>query len=182
MPSTDIESISTTPPKPKSISMLILKPRDVRPASKNQFHFDHHHPHENEVNRSSQLKQLTLGPHTVNLGPLHKKQVTLDPNTKAKTFLFPHNKIWLVSIPLLKSSQLDPCSKIKSMSISPQKERVNVDRHTKTKYFSTLAQKRSQFRPLHWIQVNFDGQYKIKSILMPRNQHQVNLDPYSETK
>ena len=79
-------------PKQKSISMLTPKPSDLRPASKNQVNLDYHHPHKKQTNRPSHSKQVNFGPHTVNFGPPHNKQVTFDSNTKTKSSSIPDTK------------------------------------------------------------------------------------------
>ena len=64
----------------------------------------------------------------------------------------------------------------------PDRNKVNLDLHTKTKYFWTSTQKPSEFRSLHWSQENFDPHYKMKSILMPWHQSQAIFDPHTKTK
>ena len=60
IPHTEIRSISTTHTKTKLISMLTLKPSDLRPAYKNQVNF--HHLRKNQVNRSTALKTSQFRP------------------------------------------------------------------------------------------------------------------------
>ena len=145
---TKVQSISTIQPKTKSISMLTLNPSDLRPVSKNRDIFDHHHPHEKQVNRSSHSKRVNFGPNTVNFDPPHKDQITFDPSTKAKSNSIPPVKIMLISTPLLKS--INPISILKSSHFRCL--------HTKTKWISIYTLKPSLFGP----------HTKSKSISIPR--------------
>ena len=122
--------------------LTLRKTKRLRPASKCRVNFDHH-PHKNQVHRSSHSKQVNFGPYTVNLDPPHRKHVTFDPDTKTKSNSIPPTKIKLIPRPLLQSSQFDPYSKIKSISMPSHKDQVNFDPHTKTKYFSIPTQKSS---------------------------------------
>ena len=71
MPQTKRKSISTTQTQTKSISMPILTPSQLRPASKNRVNFDHHHRHKNKsVYNYSQNNYFD--PYTVNYDPPHK--------------------------------------------------------------------------------------------------------------
>ena len=118
--------------------MFILKPSDLRPASKIRVNFDHHHPHKNEVHRSSHSKQVNFGPLTVNYDPPHKKQVTFDPNAKTKSNSIPHKEMKLISTPLLKS---------KVSSIPTLKSSQFGCLHTKTKLISIHTLTPSVFEP-----------------------------------
>ena len=131
--------------------MFTLKPSDLRPTCKNRVNFDHHRPHKKQVNRSSHSKQVNFGPHTVNFDPPHKNHFTFHPNTVTKSNSTPHTKIEIISTPVLKSSQFDPHSKIKSTPMLPHKIQFNFDLHTKTKNFS----------PPHENQVNSDPSSKF---------------------
>ena len=63
-----------------------------------------------------------------------------------------------MSIPTLNSSL--------QILMPRQKKQANFLSHTKTRWFSSHPQKRSQFHSLHWNQVNFD----------PSHWNQVNID------
>ena len=178
--------------------ITLRKTKRLRPASKNRVNFDHHHLHKNQVNRSSHSKQVNFGAHMINFEPPHKKQVTVDCNTKTKSNSISPAKIKLSSTPLLQSSQFDPQSKIKSISMPWHKDQVNFDPHPRAKYFSIPTQKSSQFRSLHWSQVNFDptikwSQFwcrdtKTKLISIPPTKtnsistHTLNFYPNTKTK
>ena len=95
------------------------------------------------------LKQVNLGPHTVNFDPPHKHQVSFDHNTKTKSNSIPQTKINIVSTHPLKSSQIDPHYKTKSISMPRHKKQVNFDADTKIKYSLPPRQKPSEFRPRH---------------------------------
>ena len=57
-----------------------------------------------------------------------------------RSISIPRTKTNIISTPLLKSSQFDPRSKIKSISTPPHKNLYNFDPHSKTKYFFTFTQ------------------------------------------
>ena len=103
--------------------MLTQKPSDLRPASKNQVSFDY--PPKNQV--IDHTGQVNFGPHTVNFD--HKKQANFDPNTKTKSNSTPHKKTKLTSTPPLESSQLDPHSQIKLISMPRHKNQAIFDQN-----------------------------------------------------
>ena len=166
--------------------ITLRKTKRLRPASKNRVNFDHHHLHKNQVNRSSHSKQVNFGAHMINFEPPHKKQVTVDCNTKTKSNSIPPTKIKLIPRPLLQSSQFDPYSKIKSISMPSHKDQVNFDPHTKTKYFSISKTKSilipSKFRSPLENQVNFDAATPEPSSFRSVHQNHVYFDPHTRTK
>ena len=139
------KSLSTTQIKTKSISMLTLKPRDLRPASNYRVNFDH--PHKNQVYRSPHYKHMNFGPHSQFLAP-EQKQVNCDPNTKTESNSIPHTKSsqfrrhhWnqVNSIPNKKSSKIR----------CPDTETEMISIKTLKPSFFRPPQKLRQFRSLH---------------------------------
>ena len=155
--STTLKSSQYRPPRPKpSQSMLTLKPSDLRPASKKRVNFDHHHPYENQVNRSQRLKQVYFNPYTVNFDPPHKKQVSIDPNAKTKSNSISHTEIKLISTPRRKSCQLPTlksskfrCLHTKNKLISIHTLQQSIVRSPQTKSVPIPTLNSSQFRCLH---------------------------------
>ena len=85
-PHTETKSTSTTQTKTKLISMLTLKPSDLRPVSKILVIFDHHHPHKNQINQPyTKNKLISAGTRSISI-----------PRTKTPS----------LSIPTLKPSQI----------------------------------------------------------------------------
>ena len=112
IPHTGIKLTSTTQTKTKSISMITLKPRDLRPASENRVHLDHHHL----------TKSKSFDHNTQNMLKLARTRSNSIPRPKNKSILIPTlkpsqirslTKIRVLSTSLLKSSRFDPHSEIK---------------------------------------------------------------------
>ena len=166
---TEIKSVSTTQTKTKSISVLILKPSDLRPAFKNRVNFDHH-PHKNQVNRSLQLKML-ISARTRSISIPRTKNESLSIPTLKPTqiwcllyssqFRCLHTKTKLISIHTLKPSVFRP----------PYWNQVNFDPYTEITSISIP----------HINQANFDPNAKTMSILTP-TQNQTNSDPRTKNK
>ena len=144
-PHTKNKSISTTHTEP-SQSISTLKSSHFWPAQKNRSiaipalkpsQFDSCMKTKRLPARTTKKSSSTPSTktsiwtpsHQVKFDPRHEKQVNFDP--------------------LLKSSQNDPQSNIKSISMPRRKNRVNFYPEIKKKSFSTGTQKPSQFRPLH---------------------------------
>ena len=129
---TEIESISTTRRKPKSTSMLTLKPVDFAARIQKPSQFRPPPPHKNRlIERDHQT--MLIAPRTRSISISRRKKVTLEPNPTAWSNSIPHTKMKSISTPLLKSSQFDHHAIIKLISMPPRKNQVNLDPHTKQK-------------------------------------------------
>ena len=144
--------------KTKSGSILTLKPSDFQPASKNQVKF--HHPYKtNSIYPHQTLKPSNFRPRhqdELNFSPYNQVKLSSIPHDEIKSFWTTHTKTKSSSMITLKTSDLQPASKTKSISTTRTKP---------TQSFRTLIT--IHFRPQHKNQVNFD----------PHGKKQVNFDP-----
>ena len=132
--------------------MLILKPSNLRPASKNRVNFDHHYPHKNQA----------INHHTWN---------NLN-SARTRSIPIPHTKKKSRSIPTLKPSQ------IQSLTQNSNKFR----RHHWDRVSSIPTPKLSKFRCPDPKTKCFSIQTLKPSIVGPPQKHQINSDTDTEIK
>ena len=158
--------MSTTQKKTRSISILTLKPIDLRLACKNLANFDHHHPHKKLLNRSWHSKQANFGAHTVYFDPPHSKQVTFDTKTRTKSNSIPRKKnqvdfnasteiksirspLWLNQVNFDASTQKPIKLSIYTLHLRifrlPRKNKINSDLYTEVKSISIPTVKSNRF-------------------------------------
>ena len=94
--------------------------------------------YEGSTSRTEIRSIQTTHAKTNNFDPPHKKEVNFDPNTKTKSNSICHKLIRLLSTPPMKSSQFDPYSNIKMISMPRHKNLSNFDPDTKTSFFQPL--------------------------------------------
>ena len=125
--------------------MLALKSSDLRTVFKNQVNFNttHKQSHSLTTLKTSKIRPAqsisTPGLKTSQLRSQHENEVEIDPLHRIK----------LISTPPLKSSQFDPHSKIKSISMPRRTNQLNFDPDTKTKYFQPPHKNQVNYRSKH---------------------------------
>ena len=124
--------------KTKSISMLTLKPSDLRPASKNQVNFDP--AHKNKSFPIPTLKRSQIGPPTQKSSWFrrrHWNQVNSILTLKPSQFRCPDTKTKLISI-----HALNPC-------FATPTQKTSRSRHWNQVKFNTPYQNQVIFHHLH---------------------------------
>ena len=173
-PYTEIKSISTTHTTTKSISSLHRNQIERHPPHGNQVNFDRPHTKPSQSIPAFKTSQLR---------PAHKNKST-SITQKTSRFRSPHNnkKADLISTPTLIQVNFDSYSENKSMSMPPDTKAklISVQTLINEVLFDPHTQS-SQFRSLHWNQVNSDPTHWNQVYFNHPHKKQVSFDVNTKT-
>ena len=160
--------------------MVTLNPSEFAARTQNPIQF---WPPPHTQKRSQSIithNSINFGPHKVDVDLPHEKHVTFDPNHKTKSNSIPHTKIQV---------DFDATAEMMSIRYTPWKKfiidastqrQANFIPHTRIKYFSAPAQKRSHLWSVHRIKVNFDSTTKSSQFLCRDNKTKLFSIPFTE--